>query len=312
MSLLSSAAPASPSSRTSAWNFPAFPRARSAAGVSNSATRPDSRNRIRSLLAIVFSRCAMVSTVLSTNCVLMTSWIVASVRTSMFAVASSMQMIRDCRNSARARQTSCLSPQEKFSPPSLTLASRQPGRFCTMASREAWRSAVQSWSSVRSLKRSRFSRTVPANMTASWGMIARPRRRSRSPNFAMSTPSIRIWPSPRPSGEAMSTKRKSTARSVDLPQPVRPQMPTFMPPSITTEIPSSTLGRPGRYCIATSTNSTRPADGHTFGGRHSVIRGASGSTSVAYSWMRSAEVIRASVSVIMRMVKFNIPEALRA
>mmetsp|Transcript_115152 Transcript_115152/g.287755 ORF Transcript_115152/g.287755 Transcript_115152/m.287755 type:complete len:209 (-) Transcript_115152:1357-1983(-) len=199
---LSSAAAASwPSSCTRARNFPDWPSASNSAGPPNSATWPASRTKIRSCAAIVCSRCAMVRTVRSANSVLITSWIVASVLTSIFAVASSRQIIFDCRSKARARQTNWRSPHEKLSPPSWTMASRPPVSRFTASSREAWRKASQSCASVRSPKRSKFSRTLPANITASCGMMARPRRRSLRPSPPMSTPSILMQPSQAFAGE---------------------------------------------------------------------------------------------------------------
>lgn len=59
---------------------------------------------------IVFSLCAMVSTVQSTNCVRMVIWIRSSVSRSMAAVASSRIRILVLRRRALARHTSCLWP----------------------------------------------------------------------------------------------------------------------------------------------------------------------------------------------------------
>mmetsp|Transcript_113945 Transcript_113945/g.226720 ORF Transcript_113945/g.226720 Transcript_113945/m.226720 type:complete len:272 (-) Transcript_113945:2571-3386(-) len=241
--LLISAAVSSPSSSTSALKRVSRPLANRSAGASYSAILPSSKKRIRSLSMIVFRRCAMVSTVRSLNSVLMTFWSVASVLTSMFAVASSRQIIRDCRSNARAKQTNCRCPTEKFSPPSCTVASRPPDKSFTTPSNEEWRSAAQISSSDLAWKRSRLSRIVPENIMASCGIIANACRRSCRPSLRTSTESINIDPLPK-TGELMSTSRNSTPNNVDLPHPVRPQMPTFMPPSMTTDMPFRTKGRP--------------------------------------------------------------------
>lgn len=59
---------------------------------------------------MVFSLCAMVSTVLSLNSVLMVFWIRSSVSMSTAAVASSRIRILDFLRRVLARQTSCLWP----------------------------------------------------------------------------------------------------------------------------------------------------------------------------------------------------------
>lgn len=56
----------------------------------------------------------------------------------------------------------------------------------------------------------------------------------------------------------------------------RPTTPIFSPPLTLTEIPLNTLGRPGRYAILTSLNSTAPCSGHCAEGfRSSISWGAS-------------------------------------
>lgn len=98
---------------------------------------------------IVFSLCAMVSTVQSSNCVRMVIWIRSSVSRSMAAVASSRIRILVLRRRALARHTSCLWPtlqaQTAFHCPQLPTAHshlcsaghssgypENPGIFCKL------------------------------------------------------------------------------------------------------------------------------------------------------------------------------------
>jgi hypothetical protein len=61
----------------------------------------------------------------------------------------------------------------------------------------------------------------PENKTGSWGIMAKLRRRDCSFSFDMSRPSMMILPC------RASKKRKSVKVSVDLPEPVRPTIPTL-------------------------------------------------------------------------------------
>jgi hypothetical protein len=62
-------------------------------------------------------------------------------------------------------------------------------------------------------------RTEPEKMMGSWGMIASRERKTSSPIWAMSMPSMEIEPL------VGSTMRKSALVSVDLPAPVLPTIP---------------------------------------------------------------------------------------
>ena len=73
-----------------------------------------------------------------------------------------------------------------------------------------------------------------------WGMMVIFERRSCSPNTAMLMLSTRMAPL-----EA-STIRNMATVSEDLPAPVRPTIPTFVPPGMSTEMSLSTRSRPGR------------------------------------------------------------------
>ena len=91
-------------------------------------------------------------------------------------------------------------------------------------------------SSVYSSSGSRLLRTVPSNMVGSWGMMLNLDRKSCSPIEEMLMPSIRTWPA------AGSTMRKSVCIRVDLPLPVLPTIPVFIPPGKVHVRPRNTSG----------------------------------------------------------------------
>ena len=96
------------------------------AGLSNSASRPALSTITLSHSMIVCSRCAIIKHVASPNRLRIVDWISWSVSQSTDAVASSSRSSRGRRSNARARQITCFSPTEKFSPYSWTVASRPP------------------------------------------------------------------------------------------------------------------------------------------------------------------------------------------
>ena len=94
------------------------------AGGPNSATCPLLSTRILSESKTVLMRWAIVSTVLSLNCSLITFCILLSVYRSIFAVASSISTILFLFSSDREMFMSCFSPELKLLPPySITLSS---------------------------------------------------------------------------------------------------------------------------------------------------------------------------------------------
>mmetsp|Transcript_23334 Transcript_23334/g.54001 ORF Transcript_23334/g.54001 Transcript_23334/m.54001 type:complete len:207 (-) Transcript_23334:2452-3072(-) len=95
--------------------------ASSASGSSNSTSSPASKSMIAVESMIVCSRCAIVSTVHSANISRIAFCSTASVSLSMEAVASSSASTSEWRSVARARQSNCRCPTEKFCPPSVTL-----------------------------------------------------------------------------------------------------------------------------------------------------------------------------------------------
>mmetsp|Transcript_3869 Transcript_3869/g.9165 ORF Transcript_3869/g.9165 Transcript_3869/m.9165 type:complete len:300 (-) Transcript_3869:143-1042(-) len=212
---------------------------RSLLGVSNSSTRPSSMTRTRSLSMMVCRRCATVSTVAPPNSRRIIRWIKASVSLSMDAVASSSTSTRGCRSSARAMQMSCLWPTEKFSPPSDTTSLSLSGSASTAGLRVHLSSTAQIWASEWASKGSRLKRRVDENMTGSCGMMHSELRRRDSRTLEASTPSSKIIPF------RSSEIRKSATVSEDLPEPVRPTMPTFSP-APTVKVKSLSTSGPSR------------------------------------------------------------------
>lgn len=118
----------------------------------------------------------------------------ASVSTSTAAVASSSTKTEESVKRARARDTSCFWPWERFEPPSWTAASRPPGIFSTCGFRRACSRASHSSSSFLAWLGSRLSRIVPSNSAASWGIIASLLRKSLRPIADVSILSISMPP----------------------------------------------------------------------------------------------------------------------
>mmetsp|Transcript_6916 Transcript_6916/g.17694 ORF Transcript_6916/g.17694 Transcript_6916/m.17694 type:complete len:258 (+) Transcript_6916:567-1340(+) len=147
---------------------------------------------------------------------------------------------------------------------------------------------------------------VPEKMTGSCGTSASRERRSRSPMDSTSCPSMRRLP---PQG---STSRYSVIIMVDLPQPVRPAMPTFSAALMEKLMPLSTGGRSARYFTVSCSAVMAPRDGQPAGGRWpSTTCGASDSTP-SYSIMRSTEFMLTSSSVDWRTIQVMRPVRLSA
>ena len=212
----------------------------SSAGSPYSVSRPSSRNATLSLSMMVFSLCAMVSVVQCANAERTVFWISASLSMSTDAVASSIIRMRELRSNARPMHRSWRWPREKFAPLSTTSMVSFFGDSSTVLRRPTFSSTSQMATSGCSSKGSRLVRIVPANMNGSCGIIAIFERRRCRPSVLTSTPSMRTTPL---SG---STMRNSAVNRLDFPEPVRPQMPSFSPPSATKDRSFRTSGRPGR------------------------------------------------------------------
>mmetsp|Transcript_51791 Transcript_51791/g.113584 ORF Transcript_51791/g.113584 Transcript_51791/m.113584 type:complete len:231 (-) Transcript_51791:1420-2112(-) len=182
------------------------------------------------------------------------------------------------RTSTRARQSNCCSPTEKLEPPSSIWACKPPAA-ATRPERCTLSSAAVSTSSGAVLKGSILNRNVPLNMVAVCGTIETTFRKSCRPMSSTLTPSMERRP---PAG---STKRIMVLSKVDLPQPVRPMMPTRLPPCTVNDNLLSTKGNSGRYLTLISSNSTVPLDGQPLCGRlSSTTSGASVGMSHTY-WL---------------------------
>ena len=129
---------------------------------------------------------------------------------------------------------------EKLLPFSARAVASPSGSAATEARMPTCSSAAMSSSARLAPAGSRFLRSAPANMTGSCGTTAAIARSSRSGMRSASTPPMRIAP------PAAGTNRSSAAASDDLPEPVRPTMPTRSLCRSRQLTPSSTKGRPAR------------------------------------------------------------------
>mmetsp|Transcript_38144 Transcript_38144/g.82980 ORF Transcript_38144/g.82980 Transcript_38144/m.82980 type:complete len:259 (-) Transcript_38144:3623-4399(-) len=210
-------------------------------GLSYSPIPPLSITRIWSESMIVCKRCAMVSTVQPLSCVRTHSWMAISVSASMDAVASSSTSTRGRRSSARAMHKHWRCPTEKLSPFSVTGASSPPSSDLAKSASCAFSSISQiSSSPVAMPVGSTLLRTVVEKSTASCGMMTRLCRSVLRPRVAMSAPSMIMRPS------ESSTMRNNACMIELLPAPVRPTMPTLLPPGTSKLTLLSTSGRPSR------------------------------------------------------------------
>lgn len=184
-------------------------------------------------------------------------WISASVAASVDDVASSRIRIDDPRTSARASDTSCAWPADRFAPPLETIVLNDT--VWSSATRDsAWLSSASAYSP----NGSRLSRIVPEKSTGSCMTMLKRRRSSFRGTDAMLIPSIRIRP------PLSSAARNRLDARLLLPLPVRPTTPIFSPGLIVKLTPFSTVGSSGAYRSTTSSNSIPPCrDGHPAGGR---------------------------------------------
>mmetsp|Transcript_10042 Transcript_10042/g.29717 ORF Transcript_10042/g.29717 Transcript_10042/m.29717 type:complete len:229 (+) Transcript_10042:190-876(+) len=215
----------------------------SSVGEPTSATLPSSSTTIRSASMMVLMRCAMMTHVASWKPSASRSvrWITESVLKSTAAVASSSSTILRRRSSARARLSSWRWPWDRFAPPVSISESRVSGCCCdscsTVPVRFTMRSASLISSSLYWWKGSMLKRMEPEKMCGSWGMTARLRRSSCRDTRWWSTLSMYTWP------PSISFSRARLSSREDLPEPVRPQMPTLMPAGMSMLMPLSTVGR---------------------------------------------------------------------
>mmetsp|Transcript_39536 Transcript_39536/g.123136 ORF Transcript_39536/g.123136 Transcript_39536/m.123136 type:complete len:246 (-) Transcript_39536:54-791(-) len=193
----------------------------SSAGGPASSSRPSRMTRMMSESAMVWSRCAMQ------NIVHLNS--VRSMACSFLSVSGSVEDVGSSRSktlghwiTARARQSNCRSPHERFAPPAFNSLSRTVPTSSLLAI-DAQRRPRRKDSSSTAPKGSRFMRTVPCMRTGSCGTTVMRRRMCRRPTVLRSTPSMRTRPL------ATSWRRNKHATSVLLPLPVRPMTPVRAP-----------------------------------------------------------------------------------
>mmetsp|Transcript_10044 Transcript_10044/g.29734 ORF Transcript_10044/g.29734 Transcript_10044/m.29734 type:complete len:207 (+) Transcript_10044:199-819(+) len=205
---------------------------------------------IKSASMMVRTRCAMITHVAPRKPSASRSafWMRASVAKSTAAVASSSNTRRRRRSSARARLSSWRWPWLRLEPASsifdvsdsAAAAASSPPAPSAASPRLTVRSASSMSASVYSAKGSILKRSVPEKRCGSWGITARPRRRRCSGTRPVSTPSMAMVPA------STSLSRARLSSIEDLPEPVRPQTPTFAPAGMSTSIPLSTVGRSER------------------------------------------------------------------
>lgn len=109
----------SPLLLTISWKMPSSVSTNSA-GLPNSAATPSFMTRMRSKSATVLRRCAITNSVVFVNASRMDRWIRISVSMSTAEVASSRMRIFGRDRIARARQSSCFWPCDRFDPPEAT------------------------------------------------------------------------------------------------------------------------------------------------------------------------------------------------
>merc|ERR1711939_660405 len=151
----------------------------------------------------------MHTTVASRNVLLIALWTAASRASSTADVASSSSNSLDRRRHARAKQSSCRSPNEKLRPPSSTCASRD-----VRASNCASTRALRTSSSDDALKGSTLKRTSPEKSTGSCGIIETRLLRDASEHRRTSTPSTLIE-----LPEEGGANRNKASKKDDFPEP---------------------------------------------------------------------------------------------
>ena len=107
------------------------------------------------------------------------------------------------------------------------------------------------------LKGSRLLLKVPEKITGSCGMMVSLDLRVCRPRPAISTLSIKTFPS------AASTILKKASVRDDFPAPVRPTTPIFSPPETLKFSPLRTRSSPSLYRIFKSQTSMLPFNGHS-------------------------------------------------
>ena len=238
-------------------------------GVSYSSTLPSPRTKTMSLSIIVWSRCAIVMTVQSSNFSLIKVYMLYSVTISMLAVASSNNITLFLRRIARQMQINCFSPLLKFDPPSvISMSSTEvsSGKIvvetllvCLASSDESpacFNKSIIS-KSVAFPSGSILNLSEPVKSVGSYGIIVIFSLTLSSGTSAIFNPSIMIEP------PSISTILVSARLIVLLPAPVLPTMPILWPPLISKDSPCKTSSVFGLYLRSTSLKCMVPTVGHS-------------------------------------------------
>mmetsp|Transcript_7394 Transcript_7394/g.23114 ORF Transcript_7394/g.23114 Transcript_7394/m.23114 type:complete len:287 (-) Transcript_7394:352-1212(-) len=215
----------------------------------------------------VASRCAMMTTVRPMLNSLIASKIACSFSTSSADVASSRSKIFGSRTSALAMAIRCFSPPERRPAVSRSLYPRGSREMKPWA--RAFFAAAWICSSVAAMPKAMFSATVAGRITGCCGTRPICERSAEASKRSILTPSIRIVCRRSDFSCAMISaavalgrcgwyRRFSNLKTVDLPPPVGPTMPTMPPHGMVKDSPLST-GRVGAagYAKCTSQNSMR-------------------------------------------------------
>jgi len=182
----------------------------------------------------------------------------------MFAVASSRMTILFFLRIARQIQINCRSPLLKFFPPSVIFKLTPLfSSFVVLAflynksSNPAFYNKSKILSSETYSNGSKLNFSVPVNSVGSYGITVTFFRKIYKSIFEISMPSISIEPS------NSSTILLKLIQTVDLPAPVLPTTPTFVPGSTTNVKCFRTAGVFGLYFSVTFLNSTSPLLGQS-------------------------------------------------
>mmetsp|Transcript_39529 Transcript_39529/g.84251 ORF Transcript_39529/g.84251 Transcript_39529/m.84251 type:complete len:222 (-) Transcript_39529:2143-2808(-) len=199
------------------------------AGVSNAATSPCFKTRMRSQLSTKRRRWAMHSTVESLPWDFTTSMRRSADSWSKEAAHSSRIITLGRRTRARAAMSSCNFPTVACPSAMGALSVSATGTFSNCvscrASRPQFSRSAKTLASENSSPMLNFR--LPAKSVGSWGTIATAARRSLSFNVAISTPAMVTVPPLLGSTPLRGPKRNNKLTRVDLPLPVFPTTPSF-------------------------------------------------------------------------------------
>lgn len=139
----------------------------------------------------VDNRWAIVKTVLFLNFYSITFWMVSSLRTSIFAVASSIRITLLFFKKARHMQSSCFYPADRLV---FETAASRPPLFAILYHKLHYRRIFSSSESEYRWVRSRFYRKVDFIRVGSWSIIVTDCRTSLKARSWRERPSMRIYP----------------------------------------------------------------------------------------------------------------------